>query len=126
MIAISARLAASRIHYAWVIIALTFIVIVVTAGERATTPLADTASFAPSGQDLTFGTRFEGRLATLSGPSLPSHLVPSKRFAPVRARAGRAGVLSQKTSDEPSRQRVRENARWRPYRVRSQPWSLTR
>ena len=36
MIAISARLAASRVHYAWVIIALTFIVIVVTAGVRAT------------------------------------------------------------------------------------------
>ena len=36
MIPISSRLAASRIHYAWVIIALTFIVIVVTAGVRAT------------------------------------------------------------------------------------------
>ena len=36
MIAISARLAASRLHYAWVIIALTFVVIVVTAGVRAT------------------------------------------------------------------------------------------
>jgi fucose permease len=36
MIAISARLAARRLHYAWVIIALTFVVIVVTAGVRAT------------------------------------------------------------------------------------------
>jgi MFS family permease len=36
MIAISARLAANRLHYAWVIIALTFVVIVVTAGVRAT------------------------------------------------------------------------------------------
>jgi MFS family permease len=36
MIAISARLAAGRLHYAWVIIALTFVVIVVTAGVRAT------------------------------------------------------------------------------------------
>jgi MFS family permease len=36
MIAISARLAASRLHYAWVVIALTFVVIVVTAGVRAT------------------------------------------------------------------------------------------
>ena len=36
MTAISARLTASRLHYAWVIIALTFIVIVVTAGVRAT------------------------------------------------------------------------------------------
>jgi MFS family permease len=36
MIAISARLAASRVHYAWVIIALTFVVIVVTACVRAT------------------------------------------------------------------------------------------
>jgi MFS family permease len=36
MIAISARLAARRLHYAWVIIALTFMVIVVTAGVRAT------------------------------------------------------------------------------------------
>src|SRR5882724_10846832 len=36
MIGISARLAASRLHYAWVIIALTFVVIVVTAGVRAT------------------------------------------------------------------------------------------
>ena len=36
MIAISARLAARRLHYGWVIIALTFVVIVVTAGVRAT------------------------------------------------------------------------------------------
>ena len=36
VIGISARLAASRLHYAWVIIALTFVVIVVTAGVRAT------------------------------------------------------------------------------------------
>src|SRR5436189_4138574 len=36
MIAISARLATSRLHYAWVIIALTCVVIVVTAGVRAT------------------------------------------------------------------------------------------
>jgi len=36
VIAVSARLAASRLHYAWVIIALTFVVIVVTAGVRAT------------------------------------------------------------------------------------------
>src|SRR5258708_35908916 len=36
MITISARLAASRLHYAWVIIGLTFVVIVVTAGVRAT------------------------------------------------------------------------------------------
>jgi hypothetical protein len=36
MIAISARLAVSRLHYAWVIIAITFVVIVVTAGVRAT------------------------------------------------------------------------------------------
>src|SRR4051794_19402458 len=36
MIAISARLAVRRLHYAWVIIALTFVVIVVTAGVRAT------------------------------------------------------------------------------------------
>src|SRR5437764_4267376 len=36
MIAISARLAARRLHYAWVIIALTFVVIVITAGVRAT------------------------------------------------------------------------------------------
>src|ERR1700719_2483409 len=36
MSAISARLAASRLHYAWVILALTFVVIVVTAGVRAT------------------------------------------------------------------------------------------
>jgi hypothetical protein len=43
MIAISARLAASRVHYAWVIIALTFIVIVVTAGVRATPGRTDRA-----------------------------------------------------------------------------------
>jgi sugar phosphate permease len=36
MIAISARLAARRLHYGWVIIALTFVVIVVTAGVRST------------------------------------------------------------------------------------------
>ena len=36
MIAISARLAAGRLHYAWVIITLTFVVIVVTAGVRST------------------------------------------------------------------------------------------
>src|SRR5205085_3487155 len=36
VIAISARLAARRVHYAWVIIALPFVVIVVTAGVRAT------------------------------------------------------------------------------------------
>jgi len=36
VIGISARLAASRLHYAWIIIALTFVVIVVTAGVRAT------------------------------------------------------------------------------------------
>src|SRR5438067_13918123 len=36
MIAISTRIAASGLHYAWVIIALTFVVIVVTAGVRAT------------------------------------------------------------------------------------------
>ena len=36
MIAITARLGARRLHYAWVIIALTFVVIVVTAGVRAT------------------------------------------------------------------------------------------
>src|SRR6201982_2447929 len=36
MIAITARLGASRLHYAWVVIALTFVVIVVTAGVRAT------------------------------------------------------------------------------------------
>jgi MFS family permease len=36
VIGISARLAASRLHYAWVILALTFVVIVVTAGVRAT------------------------------------------------------------------------------------------
>ena len=36
MIAISPPLVASRLHYAWVIIAITFVVIVVTAGVRAT------------------------------------------------------------------------------------------
>ena len=36
MITISARLTAGRLHYAWVIIALTTVVIVVTAGVRAT------------------------------------------------------------------------------------------
>jgi hypothetical protein len=36
MSAISVRLTASRLHYAWVIVALTFVVIVVTAGVRAT------------------------------------------------------------------------------------------
>ena len=36
MIALSARLATNRLHYAWVIIALTCVVIVVTAGVRAT------------------------------------------------------------------------------------------
>ncbi len=34
MTAISARLAARRLHYAWIIVALTFVVIVVTAGVR--------------------------------------------------------------------------------------------
>src|SRR5260370_6162630 len=36
MIAFFGRLAASRLHYAWVVVALTFVVIVVTAGVRAT------------------------------------------------------------------------------------------
>ena len=36
MITIAARLAASRLHYAWIVIAVTFVVIVVTAGVRAT------------------------------------------------------------------------------------------
>src|SRR5882672_3849687 len=36
MTAVSTRLATGRLHYAWVIIGLTFVVIVVTAGVRAT------------------------------------------------------------------------------------------
>src|SRR5260370_10183235 len=36
MIAFFGRLAASGLHYAWVVVALTFVVIVVTAGVRAT------------------------------------------------------------------------------------------
>src|ERR1700693_6122548 len=36
MTAVSTRLTTGRLHYAWVIIGLTFVVIVVTAGVRAT------------------------------------------------------------------------------------------
>ena len=36
VIGISARLAGRRLHYGWVILAITFVVIVVTAGVRAT------------------------------------------------------------------------------------------
>ena len=93
MIAISARLAASRLHYAWVIIALTFVVIVVTAGVRATPGVLIVpfeAEFGWSRTTISMAISVNILLYGLIGPFAAGFI---NRYGPRRVLAAAAVVL---------------------------------